>query len=182
MCERTGIPPLIACTVGDLIPGYEYHDSNGETWMVTTRSTEDSTTVVNVGNGPYNTFGNAMKGNELKGTLTEVYNSLRLGYDDRGRLYASTALNGWYYEPTAATPEEERGSLVAAVAAGKLSEEEPEPVYDDDDAFPVDTGIVEEGVNLGTGEVGPASNPVVDEIMSKLGYDPPNTQTDGQAV
>lgn len=103
MCQRTGTPPALVCTVGDLLPGAEYHDPNGETWMVLNlpRTAED-TIVVNTGNrrgGNPNTFGNALNNDELKGLVTAVRSNLRLGYDRDGRFYASTFLNGWYCEP-----------------------------------------------------------------------------------
>ncbi len=111
MCARTNTPPALVCTLGDLKPGQQFHDPNGETWMVLAPMTpqdyrvqfEESgtqvrdTMVVNIGNGPTNPFG--MKADELKGLVTPMYASTRLGHDHAGRLYSSTKLNDWYYTP-----------------------------------------------------------------------------------
>lgn len=108
MCEVTNTPPALACQVGDLKPGQQFHDPNGETWMVLgmpdgldNYDAEEDTLVVNLGNGPGNRFGNALTNNEFKGRVTPVRNNLKLGYDHKGTLYTSTYLNGWY-DPTPA--------------------------------------------------------------------------------
>lgn len=103
MCQATGKVPSLACTLGDMQPGTQFHDPNGETWMVTNLQYSElrlpneptSVMVVNVGNGDRNRFGNALTNNEFRGLVTPMYSDLKLGYDHRGRLYVSTALNEW---------------------------------------------------------------------------------------
>ncbi len=110
MCARSQTPPPFICTVGELTPGQWFHDPNGETWMVLGDQprTNDSTMVINTGNGngKLNPFG--MSNDELKGKITPMYNSIRLGTDRDGRLYASTYLNDWY---DYYTPEDEPVTL-----------------------------------------------------------------------
>src|SRR5947209_15490088 len=81
MCIRTNTPPALVCTIGDLLPGTVYDLPNGDTFMVLDLPrSADSRTVVNL----------------RTGRITPVYSSTKLGFDQRGRLYASTFLNGWY--------------------------------------------------------------------------------------
>lgn len=91
MCATTRTAPTLICTVGDLKPGNTYHDPNGQTWMLTNlpapqNVSPDSVMVVNVSWGSWRSMG----------TVTPVYADVKLGQDERGRLYASTYLNDWY--------------------------------------------------------------------------------------
>ena len=99
MCQRTNTPPVCECQLGDLKPGVEFHTPDGEVWMVTDSPTtnDEGVTVVNLGNarGGYNQHGR--NGDELKGRVTPFRANIRLGRDHRGLLYASTALNDWYF-------------------------------------------------------------------------------------
>lgn len=108
MCERTGTVPALECTIADLKRGDEYHDPNGERWMVLCPAygltMGQDILVVNLGNGPGNRFGNALKNDEFKGISTVVRGDVKLGRDARGRLYASTALNDWYLPEDPAPP------------------------------------------------------------------------------
>ncbi|HYT89470.1 MAG TPA: hypothetical protein VEL76_12260 [Gemmataceae bacterium] len=81
MCIATNRPPTLVCTIGDLFAGASYHDPDGDTFVVTDRARDaDSTTVVNL----------------RTGRVTPVYSDVKLGRDEKGRLYASTYLNDWY--------------------------------------------------------------------------------------
>lgn len=116
MCVATGKPPTLVCTLGDLQPGTEFHTPDGETWMVTSLAKDDDDTIViNLGNarGGYNAFGK--NGDEIKGRVTPMRADTKLGYDHKGRFYASSKLNGWQYDP--ATKEDIVNILAADNAA-----------------------------------------------------------------
>ena len=108
MCTKTSTPPTIACFLADLKPGQQFHDPNGETWMVIrvpdlwqdtlpVVDPEEDVLVVNIGNGATNPYG--LRNDELKGTITPMRYDLKLGYDHKGRLYTSTLLNEWNLYP-----------------------------------------------------------------------------------
>ena len=96
MCIRTNVPPLLACTIGDLVPGSAYHDTNGDTCVVT--NLLPSVWAGISANVP--DFGlcgdDVIVVNTATGTITPAHGTVRLGYDEKGRLYTSRFLNGWY--------------------------------------------------------------------------------------
>lgn len=138
MCVRTGKVPAFECCVGDLKPGQEYHDPNGERWMVLDLpkvcpiSGPNSVMVVNIGNagGGYNPYGR--QNDEYKGSVRQVYEDVKLGRDEKGRLYASTALNEWnlYPEDLAQAPADSQVSLAECLPA-------PEPKQDEGDRIDI---------------------------------------------
>lgn len=102
MCLPTNRVPALECTIDDLPAGTQYHDPNGETWLVAnvSRGADDqqhSTTVVNI----------------RTGTITPVYSNTKMGRDERGRLYTSTALNDWYYDAPAFDDNTDRAMVAS---------------------------------------------------------------------
>jgi hypothetical protein len=95
MCQATRTPPALACTIADLVPGDFYHNSDGDTFIILALTrTADSTMVVNA----------------RTGQVTPVYSDVKLGYDERGRLYSSRALNGWEFELPTVLPDDGSGA------------------------------------------------------------------------
>jgi hypothetical protein len=92
MCIRTNRPSVQTGTIGTLIAGERFHDNAGNTWMaLALPPTSDSRMVACVEQA----FG---PGSTEEGTVTLMYSEVKLGRDEKGRLYTSRFLNDWYYE------------------------------------------------------------------------------------
>lgn len=98
MCVATHTPPAAVCTIGDCSPGTLFHGPDGENFVVldTSRATV-GTPIAQVANS-------TLVVDIRTGRITPVYSDIKLGYDERGRLYTSRFLNDWYYDLPVAGP------------------------------------------------------------------------------
>ena len=93
MCyENRNLNKVLVCTVGDLYAGRQYRTPDGQTMLVTDAGNADSPGLEAICESLGE--GQTLVINLRTGEFDKVSNSVKLGKDREGRLYASRFLNG----------------------------------------------------------------------------------------